>query len=97
MDPAVRRTISQVNPLLIESWCLKCGVFIAASNDLKKLATAEGSHPCFIAPSKSDREEAGLPKAASAQLQVINPAPEKQRINLIKPLSRKDREKKEAS
>ena len=97
MEPAVRRAISQLNSLLIESWCLKCGLFIAASNDVKKLAAAEGSHPCFIAASRSDQGEAGLRKAASANLQVINPAPKKQRPNLIKPLTRKHREKKEAS
>lgn len=42
----VRHTISEINPSLIESWCLKCGVFIAASKDVRKLQTVEGIHSC---------------------------------------------------
>lgn len=42
----VRHSVSTINPALIESWCLKCGMFIAASDDEKKLQAAEDSHPC---------------------------------------------------
>jgi hypothetical protein len=42
----VRHTVSALNPALIESWCLKCGLFIAASDDVRKLKTAEESHAC---------------------------------------------------
>jgi len=44
-----RHIASVVNPALIESWCLECGVFIAASNDPGKLRTAEESHLCRMA------------------------------------------------
>ena len=37
---------SSLNPAIIESWCLECGVFVAASKDVKKLQAAENSHPC---------------------------------------------------
>jgi hypothetical protein len=50
----VRHIISKLNPLLIESWCLKCGVFIAASSDIRKLQAAEGSHPCLIATGRQE-------------------------------------------
>lgn len=40
----VRHTTSMINPALIESWCLRCGVFIAASNDEQKLQAADRSH-----------------------------------------------------
>lgn len=43
----VRHTASMINPALIESWCLKCGMFIAASDDELKLKVAENSHPCL--------------------------------------------------
>lgn len=43
----VRRTISAVNPSLIESWCLRCGVFIAAAKDVRKLQAAEDIHSCI--------------------------------------------------
>jgi hypothetical protein len=43
----VRHTTSMINPSLIESWCLKCGVFIAASNDESKLQAADRSHSCI--------------------------------------------------
>src|SRR5690348_9858586 len=97
MDPAVRRTISELNPLLIESWCLKCGLFIAASNDLKKLAAAEGSHPCLTASSKLGQAEADFQKTASTDGLKLNPAPEKQGLEAIKRQTRKDREEREAS
>lgn len=41
-----RHIHSPRNPALIESWCPGCGVFIAASNDVKKLVTAENIHSC---------------------------------------------------
>lgn len=44
----VRHTTSVLNPALVESWCLDCGLFIAASNDPRKLKTAEESHMCLM-------------------------------------------------
>jgi pyruvate/2-oxoacid:ferredoxin oxidoreductase beta subunit len=41
-----RHVNSTLNPALIESWCPGCGVFIAASVDIKKLQTAENTHAC---------------------------------------------------
>lgn len=49
----IRHTASVINPSLIESWCLKCGVFIAASNDEQKLQAADNSHSCINLPKKS--------------------------------------------
>lgn len=48
----IRHTTSLINPSLIESWCLKCGVFIAASNDEQKLQAADNSHSCINSPEK---------------------------------------------
>ena len=45
----VRHIVSAVNSALIESWCLKCGLFIAASDDVRKLQPAEKSHACNAA------------------------------------------------
>lgn len=60
----VRHTVSAVNPALIESWCLKCGLFIAASNDVTKLQTAEESHACNAARKLSSREVDGESRAS---------------------------------
>lgn len=51
----VRHTVSEVNPSLIESWCLKCGVFIAASSDVRKLQAAEDTHHCLRAARNRDQ------------------------------------------
>lgn len=61
----VRHTVSAINPALIESWCLKCGLFIAASVDVRKLQTAEESHGCNAAKkSLSPRETDGKSRAS---------------------------------
>lgn len=39
-----RHVESHVHPSLIESWCPVCGLFIAASEDVRKLETVEDSH-----------------------------------------------------
>lgn len=41
-----RRIASLINPVLVESWCPMCGLFVAASKDLRILKTAENSHHC---------------------------------------------------
>jgi hypothetical protein len=55
----VRHAVSLLNPALIESWCLKCGMFIAASDDVRKLQTAENTHACISNTRKepADRQD----------------------------------------
>ena len=61
----VRHTVSALNPALIESWCLKCGLFIAASDDVRKLQPAEESHACNAAgKSLSSRKIDGESRAS---------------------------------
>ena len=45
----IRHSICALNPALIESWCLRCGSFIAASGNAENLQTAENSHICVAA------------------------------------------------
>jgi len=56
-DVEYRRIESHVHPTLIESWCPMCGLFVAASEDVKKLKTAEDLHRC---------QNAGLPDTKQA-------------------------------
>jgi hypothetical protein len=60
----IRHKVSVANPALIESWCLKCGMFIAASNDEQKLQTAEHIHSCTNSLEKppSPRRPDGEPR-----------------------------------
>src|SRR5437016_806637 len=41
-----RHITSPRNPALIESWCLICGMFVAASITMRNLRVAENSHSC---------------------------------------------------
>jgi hypothetical protein len=41
-----RHIASHKHPTLIESWCPICGLFIAASQDPRKLKAAEDIHRC---------------------------------------------------
>jgi hypothetical protein len=52
-----RHIASHVHPTLIESWCLLCGLFIAASQDLRKLKAAENSHRCQNYWPQADRAD----------------------------------------